>query len=577
MFALENESIAATDVLQQMQAKAATAEAELESCREALAKACRQGEASALQVAELSAQARTLRAAVVDAREREDEMSLQLLNLTNAVTAGQARERDAETRLAALQVEEEAQRGRAEAGAAAAAVARAEAAGLAEQVATLRGGVETQALALQRDRLALQRSAVETAETQLSRVVEAEARADAISLEKLQAERERDEGAARAQAEIGRMREVEGALQARLAEHAAQVEALQRHVELLRTPGGISEEDRREAVEGVRMMKLKDVKAALVERGKTDKGKKEELTLALEEVMVAELEAGAAERAAAEAVARGADPAEAFKVELVLYERQLNMALEANRGLVEAYWRVRAVAGEENLPSHVELMGAAGVDVSTGRRAVMSEFEKGLARERDRLAGKLAAAEAGAAAAAGEALGEVSRHRASLREVEEERDERESEVRRVSEAAAKAEARAGELARRMEEAVRDEQAMLRRQGEESVELQALRKAMAALEAEKGALLARIEEAEGRAPPLGQSPGGYQAALAERNAQLRELKWKVAEHTQSEAALERERTEMKRRACAAEDQLAELQRYLSSNIARCLPQQYKTED
>jgi len=305
-------------------------------------------------------------------------------------------------------------------------------------------------------------------------------------------------------------------------------------------------------------------------------------------------------QAEVEAAARGADQKQVLTDELLDYEKQLNATLEVNRGLVEVYWRMRAVVGEELLPSHAELLGEAAVEPETGRRAVMTELEKGLAKEKVALAKALAAAQAqldeGAAQSAKqlvEAQGNLASQKNSMLEAakgaEEHGNATQAALARAEAAEARCEVAEAKLAEEevaaasrlramdeesmsVEERRRHDKAMLTElvDGKKTDELEvaALRKALTALERDKAELGARLQESETlAAPPFAGQPGEYEAALANRNAQLRELKWKVAEHTQSEAALERERTEMKRRAYAAEDQLEELQRYLSTNIAR----------
>jgi len=222
-FGLENEAVAASDVMRQMQARSLEAEAELDEKRDALATALSSGGSSALEAAELRAQLRSIRAEALEACEREDELTLELLNLTNAKGAVQALADEASARLGAAEKEAEAQRARAEDGSAAAQAARDEALALAAQVAELKVSMERQALALQQDRLALQRTAVEAAETQLSRVQDAEARALATGRARAEAERSRDDTAHQSSSAMGEMGEVEASLRLQLAEHALQV------------------------------------------------------------------------------------------------------------------------------------------------------------------------------------------------------------------------------------------------------------------------------------------------------------------------------------------------------------------
>jgi len=84
----------------------------------------------------------------------------------------------------------------------------------------------------------------------------------------------------------------------------------------------------------------------------------------------------------------------AVVAELTRYERRVNEMLEMNRGLVEAYWRIRLLAEEASrlgqplsLPSHEELsLQALVLPGAAGRRSVPSELEKALQKEKDTLA-----------------------------------------------------------------------------------------------------------------------------------------------------------------------------------------------
>ena len=85
-----------------------------------------------------------------------------------------------------------------------------------------------------------------------------------------------------------------------------------------------------------------------------------------------------------------------------LHEAELRVTatLEANRGLVEAYWRVRMLAEEASrlgqplsLPSHEELhLSALVMPGSHGRRMVPSELEKAIMREKEAMENMLTTA-----------------------------------------------------------------------------------------------------------------------------------------------------------------------------------------
>lgn len=97
----------------------------------------------------------------------------------------------------------------------------------------------------------------------------------------------------------------------------------------------------------------------------------------------------------------GGDPPK-LVAELREYQVQVTSTLEANRGLVEAYWRVRMLAEEAgrlgqplSLPSHEELnLRALVLEGAHGRRQVPSELEKALSREKDAIENQLTAVRA---------------------------------------------------------------------------------------------------------------------------------------------------------------------------------------
>ena len=96
----------------------------------------------------------------------------------------------------------------------------------------------------------------------------------------------------------------------------------------------------------------------------------------------------------------------------------------------------------------------------------------------------------------------------------------------------------------------------------------LQRQVAALSAERAELQRQLDEAKTTAePPFPTEDGQAARTIAARNGELRELRWKARELVESQASLERERSELKRRAMAAEEQLAEMQRFLPQHIGK----------
>ncbi|EOD15859.1 hypothetical protein EMIHUDRAFT_119213 [Emiliania huxleyi CCMP1516] len=239
IFSLEQEAIASADLLAQLQERAASLEADRDGKANALAELETTAETARLEAVSSQAQASSARAEALEAREREDDLALQLLNMSNASATAESRLADAAAQLEAAEREATAQRSRAQDAISEAEAARGEALKLAEEVSSLNVVMERQALSLQQDRLALQRTAVEAAEAQLERSQQAEARADRESHALGEERAAREAAVAEYEAEMGEARARETALRRALADQAAQLVAATRHLELLGGEGSV--------------------------------------------------------------------------------------------------------------------------------------------------------------------------------------------------------------------------------------------------------------------------------------------------------------------------------------------------
>jgi hypothetical protein len=261
--------------------------------------------------------------------------------------------------------------------------------------------------------LAVQRQAGSSAEQQLQRVSSLQADVIALREQIAVAEAAAATSRRRAEEEVSRLTGKEQALQTELTRQLHQVGELQRHVRLLADgtdnataaaaaaaagPSGAGAAAK--TPEKGKAKKEKPAKGAKGKKAAAEAAKREAEEKAQRE---AEEAAAAEAKAAAEGAPAAAAPSEAAaaKAELIAYEATVNAALEANRALVEAHWTLRELAEEAErlkqplvLPPHAELLTAALVEPGTGRRAVPSEAEKGLMREREQLKMQLARAHA---------------------------------------------------------------------------------------------------------------------------------------------------------------------------------------
>ena len=361
----------------------------------------------------LSAQNQSLAAEAEEAAEREDALNLQLLNATNAQAKAERELAEAQAVATSSESECARQKIRADDATADLEAARAEVGRIKSELQGVRLEAEKAQLQLEQDMLAVQRQAGSSAEQQLQRVSSLQADVIALREQIAVAEAAAATSRRRAEEEVSRLTGKEQALQTELTRQLHQVGELQRHVRLLADgtdnataaaaaaaagPSGAGAAAK--TPEKGKAKKEKPVKGAKGKKAAAEAARREAEEKAQRE---AEEAAAAEAKAAAEGAPAAAAPSEAAaaKAELIAYEATVNAALEANRALVEAYWTLRELAEEAErlkqplvLPPHAELLTAALVEPGTGRRAVPSEAEKGLMREREQLKMQLARAHA---------------------------------------------------------------------------------------------------------------------------------------------------------------------------------------
>jgi len=278
---------------------------------------------------------------------------------------------------------------------------------------------------------------------------------------------------------------------------------------------------------------------------------------------------------------------------LSAYEETVSAALEANRGLLEAYWKLRTIAEQAaemgvppQLPSHQELLEQALVQPGTGRRAVMSELEKALVRDKERLQEQLKLTRD----SSGEQLKRVENQLAGRFKGKLDTDrERERLIEETREAKAHAEAmelRAKTLQQTVDAYAQQKNEMTD-QGEALQKLHAADAALVSeqefdvkrikhrlteVERQNAELTSQLEEARlARSPAFEVAAGdkgrGKGRGGSYSDAQVSALQVQVRQLTFTQAELERERSELKRRSTSAEQQLEEMQSYLASNISK----------
>ena len=630
---LEQQNLATSDVLAQLEVREAEGAAKLKAAVEAEEEGARRVRRAEQARLVLSAQNQSLAAEAEEAAEREDALNLQLLNATNAQAKAERELAEAQAIATSSESECARQKIRADDATADLEAARAEVGRIKSELQSVRLEAEKAQLQLEQDMLAVQRQAGSSAEQQLQRVSSLQADVIALREQIAVAEAAAATSRRRAEEEVSRLTGKEQALQTELTRQLHQVGELQRHVRLLADgtdnataaaaaaaagPSGAGAAAK--TPEKGKAKKEKPAKGAKGKKAAAEAAKREAEEKAQRE---AEEAAAAEAKAAAEGAPAAAAPSEAaaVKAELIAYEATVNAALEANRALVEAYWTLRELAEEADrlkqplvLPPHAELLTAALVEPGTGRRAVPSEAEKGLMREREQLKMQLARAHA-----ATDEQQQRVQHEQERQQRESLRGSRAEE--KLKEQLEAAQVREGELNHRIRaleeggnakkevEALKATQEDLLKQladlkgagdwdyEREKLKVPELEKQKMALEQEVGQLkdqLAKAKEGgggggggggadspsskDGRPPPINLATGGTPrgamsqmgpVAPSEQHLQPKiiGLEMQVRELTSTQGQLERERSVLKRRCVDAEEQLAAIQGYLGTHIGR----------
>ena len=373
IFELEQEALAAADVLQQVQRLGAEKEKRLLAADSQLTETTARNSTLERRCLTLQAELHGLQAAAEEWREREDELMLQLLNAANAKVAAEKTAEQLQTALDASAVESARLGEKAETARAELHEARLEAEAAREKAASASLSLERAQLQADQDTLALQRQAASSAEEQLERIRALQAELSATRDEQGQ------ERAAHAN-KLGLMREevkthgqMRGEINMQLDRYKEQHEALTKHNEIL---SGLRKPPRppRTSYESLAEGAEPDGQAA-------GSPQAEQPPSPPPAAQPPSRPPGSAQGGEAD----GADGAERSRIgsamgsartlehaaeaqppavvaELAKYERRVNEVLEMNRGLVEAYWRVRMLAEEAgrlgqplSLPGHEEL------------------------------------------------------------------------------------------------------------------------------------------------------------------------------------------------------------------------------
>ena len=600
---LEQQAVAAADVLQQQQKHADVLELKLRDAIGALAEAESQKHKLETQRVQQQAELRGLQAESAEWREREDELNMHLLNAANGRSAAEAEAAKLKQGLETRTREKDLLLEKAEAARAELLEARAEADSQREQAASARLALERSQLEADQDTLALQRQAASSAEEQLERIRSLQAELSATRDEQGQERAAHANALALARDEVTRHDQMRGEINMQLDAHKGQLAALHKHIEILTTLRQPAGRAPAAAAEGT-----------VVNVDRAGGGGGSAPAMDVEAADLAESIGGSLDAPAiAPSRSLEAPPAKTMPMveappkllaELVKCERQVTATLEANRGLVEAYWRVRMLAEEAgrlgqplSLPSHEELnLSALVLPGAHGRRSVPSELEKALSREKDAIENQLTAART-------DLLGAQQMLQQTLAAKHREATALEKELCRVRELASEEAGRAERLHRRVDEleaavpAARNAELVveLRRTQEELIQqLTALKgeggldplpasqqqldvAAPAGLEAdavhlndaahgESDDLRAQIRVLERqldeqRVPSMDCAGGSVEGSDA------RHLRIQIRELEAYQAQLERERSEYARRAAYAEEQLNAMQAYVDENLGK----------
>ena len=282
--------------------------------------------------------------------------------------------------------------------------ARREAEAAREKASSASLSLERAQLQNDQDTLALQRQAASSAEEQLERIRQLQQELKDVREEQTQERAAHKSALSLAREEVKTHGQMRGEINMQLDRHKEQLEALTVHNEIL---AGLRREREAKAAAAAASIAEGDEAGTGDVVGTVEEGvdggvpAEPEPPASRNGTSQRETHSKGASRAASRAGDRAvtlnhapeAQPP-AVVAELTRFERRVNEMLEMNRGLVEAYWRIRLLAEEASrlgqplsLPSHEELsLQALVLPGAAGRRSVPSELEKALQKEKDTLA-----------------------------------------------------------------------------------------------------------------------------------------------------------------------------------------------
>lgn len=457
IFELEQEKLAANDVLRQLQKSAEESEAELKRTSSKLEVA--EGDKRRIETQRLALQAELhlLQDEASRLRELEAELNMELLNATNGKNAAEAKAAEltqqvehSNTENARLQEKSELARKELQ-------EARQEADAAREQAAQSRLALERSQLQSEEDTLALQRQAANSAEEQLERIRLLQAELSQVRDEQAQERAAHANALSLAKDEVKAHDDHRREINMQLDAHKEHFASFERQIEIIEGIRGIKrktkasprkkaaagkggsedgegeENDDDAAAEGSQAGQAaagdeEDEEAAggdEEESGAADgdadgskssarnnSGESPDVRSATASRPTSRLSTARSALKSAQGSARGLASQQRARFagegsreyqrlisELRSYQTQVTATLESNRGLVEAYWRVRMLAEEAGrlgqpltLPSHEELqLRALILENAQGRRQVPSELEKALTREKEAIENQLTA------------------------------------------------------------------------------------------------------------------------------------------------------------------------------------------
>jgi len=243
--------------------------------------------------------------------------------------------------------------------------------------------VERVKLQAEQDTLAVQRQATNAIEHHLDKIRGLQEETTALRDDLAASKAHASEEIATLRDKLGSLAQKESALQVELQEQLTQLSQLQSHCELLSGTAAPKPRQRNDAEPS----ELDENGGAVVAADAT----------APETLSSAPADAPTADESPPAAIP---DELPGLARELHAYEHVVNGALQANRALHEAYWRLRSLSEEAArkgqpalVPSHDELQLEALIEPGTGRRQLPSEAEKILRREKEALQQQLERAE----------------------------------------------------------------------------------------------------------------------------------------------------------------------------------------